>query len=371
MAVKLSNASSTDSLLANDEFEMEIDQQHTSESPNHYDKDDTHNSVPVTMSQRTKPRFSIPSIHWTRERFMIVVMSVAILSLAAVIIALSVYVGELNHRVYTLETQSSTSVLNKTQLNSGLELEGGEISHLNEEFEKLKDRISVFENSLTRFNSSLSNSLLFFTNVDETASNNISALQRSVGLLEGDLGITKTQLQNLSLMYLNLLSNYDATVHDMYTTRAAIEQNMSQLHDLIQEVESNHSTILIELFRILGEAAENRSVLTHRINDTSNLVALQGQIISGIKSNVAAVQNDVTGLRGTLTTNVNSLKDRIDDHKDWIEYSLDGQSRKLTNLDDRISVVERKLASDAVHVVSLGFLLLSAIALLVCYIMFN
>ena len=360
MAVKLNNASSTDSLLANDEFEMEKDQQHTSESPNHYDEDDTHNSVPVTMSQQTKPRFSIPSIHWTRERFMIVVMSVAILSLAAVIIALSVYVGELNHRVYTLETQSSTSVLNKTQLNSSLELGG----HLNKEFEKLKDRISVFENSLTRFNSSLSNSLLFFTNVDETASNNISALQRSVGLLEGDLGITRTQLQNLSSMYLNLLSDYDATVHDMYTTRAGIEQNMSQLHDLIREVESNHSTILIEFFRILGEVAENRSVLTHRINDTLNLVALQGQIISGIKSNVAAVQNDVTGLRGTLTTNVNSLKDRIDDHKDWIERSLDGQSRKLTNLDDRISAVERKLASDAVHVVPLGFLLF---ALLVCY----
>ena len=95
----------------------------------------------------------------------------------------------------------------------------------------------------------------------------ISGITSNVTAVQIDLGVMKTQLQSLS-------SLYNATIHDTYTTRAAIKWNMSQLHDLIHEVERNHSTILVELFRILGEAAESRSVLTHGINDTLNLVTL-------------------------------------------------------------------------------------------------
>ena len=369
MAAKLSldNASGMDSLLANDELEMEKNQQCTCESPNN------NGTINVsTAFQQTKSRLSV---RCTGERVMIAAMFVAILSLAVVIIALSIYVGELHRRVDRLETQSSTflTTLNKTQLNSSSELENGklsEISHVSEELEKVKDSVSTLENTMIQFNTSLSNAFVFFTN--ETAANYIiiSALQRSLGFIEGDLDLTKTQLQNLSTMYTNLLSDYDEALQDIYMIRTATGQNMSQLHDLIHQIESNHSLILAKLFRILDEASLNRSVLTHRINDTSSLVGSQGQIISGIRSNLTGVQNSVTGLRGTLTTNVNNLNSRNDDHVDSIQHSLAGQSQRLNNFDSRIRDVEEKLASGAVRIVPLGFLYLSAIALLIilCYV---
>ena len=68
------------------------------------------------------------------------------------------------------------------------------------------------------------------------------------------------------------------------------------------------------------------------------------------------VQNGVTDLcsdTGSLNT-----------HIIGIQNSLTGQSRKLTNLEGRMLVVEQ---SDAVRVVPLGSLLLSVIALLVYY----
>ena len=413
MAVKLSNASSTDSLLANDEFEMEKDQQHTSESPNHHDSDDTHNSVLVTTSQRTKPRFSIPSIRCTGERVMIAVMFVLF---AAVVIALGVYVGELHRKVDRLESQRSSVPLNKIHLNSSSGLDSddlSEVSHVSTELEKVKDRISIFENLLTQFNSTLSSSLLFFTNVDETASNNISALQRSVGLLEGDLGVTQTQLQNISLMYLNLLSDYDTTVHDIYTIRAtievesnhssilktqlqnlsslytnllsdynatvhdiyiiraAIEQNMSQLQDIIHQVESNHSLNFIELFRILDEAAVNRSILTHMIEDTLNLVASQGQTISEIRSNVSTmIESSFAGLRGILTEKLHHLDDRVE----LIQRNLSAQWKRLDNFKDQLWQMElsellRPNSGEAIRVIRLGLLLiLNAISFLARYI---
>ena len=109
-------------------------------------------------------------------------------------------------------------------------------------------------------------------------------------------------------------------------------------------------------------------MLSDRIDDTSNMVRSHDRLISVIRSNVTVVQNSVTGLRDTLTTNVNNLNERIADHVDWIQHSLAGQAQRLNNFDGRITQVEIKLASDAVRVVPLGFLLLSAIALLVCYV---
>ena len=375
MAAKLSSASSMDNLLANDELEMEKNQQCTCESPNQYDNNGTIN-VPTAI-QRTKSRLNV---RCSGERVMIAAMFVAILSLSGVVIALSIYVGELHHRVDRLETQSSSgeaflTVLNKTQLSSTLELEDddlSEISHISEELENVKDSVSILENMMIQSNTSLSDAFVFFTNETAANYNIISALQRSLGLIKGDLDLTKTQLRNLSSMYTNLLSDYDQTIHDIYTIRTAIGQNMSQLHDLIHQVESNHSLILVELFRILDEAALNRSVLTHRINDTLNLVGSQGQVISGIKSSVTAVQNSVTGLHGTLTTSVNNLNTRIDDHVDSIQHSLADQSQRLNNYDSRIRDVEEKLASDAVCIVPLGFLHLSAIVhallIMLCYV---
>ena len=366
MAAKLSNASSMDSLLANDEFEMEKNQQCTCDSPNNYDNElfEGTNNVPTAI-QRTKSRLSV-RCSW--ERVMIAALFVALLALSGVVIALSIYVGELHHRVdRLLETRSSSgeaflTVLNETQLEDG---DLSEISHVSEELENVKDSVSTLETTIIQFNTSLSNAFVFFTN--ETASNHIiiSALQRNLALIERDLGLTKIQLQNLSSMYTNILSDYDATTQVIYTIRTVIEQNMSQLHDLIHQVESNHSSILVELSRLLDEAALNRSKLTHRIDDTLNLVGSQGQVISGIRSSVTAIQTSVTGLRDTLTTNTDNLNTRIDDHVDRVQYSLDGQSQRLNNLDSRMRDVEEKLASDAVRIVPLGLLHLSAIALLI------
>jgi hypothetical protein len=81
---------------------------------------------------------------------------------------------------------------------------------------------------------------------------------------------------------------------------------------------------------------------------------------------VTAVQSSVTGLRGTLTTNVNNLNTRINIHVNWIKHNLADQSQRLTDFDRRIRAVE---ASGAVRAMPLGFLLLSAIALFVCYVL--
>ena len=107
--------------------------------------------------------------------------------------------------------------------------------------------------------------------------------------------------------------------------------------------------------------------MTHRIDETSNTVRSQGILISGIRSNVTTIHNSVTGLRGTLTTKVDNLNTRINDHVDWIQHNLDDQSQRFTDLNSRLIQVEIKLSNDAIRVVPLGFLLLSAIALFVCY----
>ena len=192
---------------------------------------------------------------------------------------------------------------------------------------------------------------------------NMSALQQSLGLVRADLNLTKADLQNLSSLQVNLQSDYSTTKQEFYTTRAAAEQNSTQLYTLIR----NHSSVLGEHSRRFGDAVQSRSMLSHRIDETSNTVRSQGILISGIRSNVTIVENSVTGLRGTLTTNVNHLNTLIDGHVDWIQRSLDDQSQRFTDLNSRLIQVEIKLSSDAIHVVPLGFLLLSAIALFVCY----
>ena len=63
----------------------------------------------------------------------------------------------------------------------------------------------------------------------------------------------------------------------------------------------------------------------------------------------------MTGLHDTLTTNINSLNTRIDDHMDWIQHSLGDQSQRLTDFGNRIRRVEQKVESGAVRVVPLGF----------------
>ena len=380
MAANLSHTSSTDNLLANDEFEMEKKQQHSCESPSHYDSDDTHDGVPIaSTSQCTKPRLSVSCTGERVNHSMIAVMFVAVLSLAVMLavinVALIMYVGKLYHRVDRLETQCSSTgtylmVLNKTQLNSSSELEDqGEILlHLSTKLEKMEDRIYILEITLSQLNRSLSSSLLLLIGADEAASNNISDLQRSLGLIEEDVDLTKIQLQNLSSMYTNLQRDYDATIHNIHMVRAVTEQNVSQLHNLIHQVEKNHSSILLKLSRHLDEAAMNSSTLTQRIDHTLKLVGSQGQTIDGIRSDVTEVQNSVTGLHGALTTNINNLNTRINEHMDRTQNSLVDHSQMLNNFGSRIRAVEQQLASDAMRVVPLGFLLLSAIALFVCYI---
>jgi predicted nucleic acid-binding Zn-ribbon protein len=134
--------------------------------------------------------------------------------------------------------------------NSELEEYGERLFHLSAKFENVEDRI---ENTLR-------NSLLFLTDADEAASNNISDLQRSLGLIEEDIDLTITQFQNLSSMYTDLRSDYDATIHKIHTMRAIIEKNVSQVHDLIHQVEKNHSSVLFKLSRdLVIEAAMNSS----------------------------------------------------------------------------------------------------------------
>ena len=171
-------------------------------------------------------------------------------------------------------------------------------------------------------------------------------------------------MRTLSSEHVDLQGDYDTTKRAFYTTKTAIEQNVTQVRTLI----NNHSSVLGEHSGLLGDAAQSRSILSGRINGTSDSVRTLGTLVSAIRSNVTLVQNSVISLSGTLTTNVNSLNTRINDHVDWIQHSLDGQSQTLTNFGSRISAVERQLASDAVRVVPLGFLLLSAIALFVCYV---
>ena len=385
MAVKLSNASSTDSLLANDHLELE-NQQCTCESPNYNDNEGTINVS--NASQRTKPS----AFRCTGERF---IMFIAILSLAVVIVALSIYVGELHRRVDRLEmVSSSTGVLltiNDTQLNSSSDTGDGnhdlsEIYHLSVELEGVKGNVSVLENLLIQFNDSLSNSLVVFTN--ETASNSMmfSSFQRSLGLIEEDLGHAQAQLQNFSSLYINHLSDYDATIHDVYTIRAVVEQNISQLHNLIHQVENNHSlsmsqlyalirqvernhsSILGEYSRILDEAALNRSVLTHRIDNIFNLVGSQGQVINGIRSNVSTMENNLAGLCSMLNAKVQHLDNQVG----RIQRNLSDQWQRLLRFDDRLYEVElyqllRFSKDEAVHIVPLGYLLLS-VSFFVSYI---
>ena len=192
---------------------------------------------------------------------------------------------------------------------------------------------------------------------------NISALQESHGHLQGDVGHTKAKLQTLSSQHVDLQSDYNATKRAFYTTKAAMERNVTQLHALVL----NHSWVLGEHSRRFDDVAQNISTLSNRISDTSNLVRSHDALISGIRSNMTLVQNRMTGLHDTLNTNINSLNTRIDDHVDWIQHSLDDQSQRLTDFDGRIHDVEQKVENDAVQVVPLGFLLLSVIALLICY----
>ena len=174
---------------------------------------------------------------------------------------------------------------------------------------------------------------------------NISALQESHGLLQGDVGRMKDNLQTLSSQHINLQSDYNITKLTFYTTKAATEQNMTQLHVLIQ----NHS-------RLLGEAEQSRSMLSDRINQNSNSVTSHDALISGIRSSMTMVQNSVADLH----SETGSLNIRII----GIQNSMTGQSRKLTNLEGRMLVVEQ---SDAVRVVPLGSLPLSAIACILLY----
>ena len=86
----------------------------------------------------------------------------------------------------------------------------------------------------------------------------------------------------------------------------------------------------------------------------------QGQIIDGIRPNVTAIQNSVTGLRGTLTTNVKNLDARINDHVDRTQDSLDDHSQTLNNFESQMHTFGWKLArltSDAAHAVYTSWIL--------------
>ena len=179
----------------------------------------------------------------------------------------------------------------------------------------MEDRISIIENTLIQLSKSLSSSLVLLTGADEAASNNISDLQRSLGLIEEDVNLTKIQLQNLSSMYTDLQSDYNATTHDIHTIRADTELNTSQLYDRIHQVEKNHSSSLIKLSRRLDKAAMNSSILIQMVKDTSKLVT--------------EVQDSVTGLHDTLTTDINNLNTCIDDHMKWSKDHLVKLSRRL------------------------------------------
>ena len=112
----------SDSLLASNEFEMEKRQQRSSESPNHYDSDDTY-GVPTTgphTNRRTKTRFNVCC---TGERVMKVIMFVAIISLAVDNVSLHISMYELRRIVVESQSSSADTLLNKIQLNLTSELE--------------------------------------------------------------------------------------------------------------------------------------------------------------------------------------------------------------------------------------------------------
>jgi predicted nucleic acid-binding Zn-ribbon protein len=300
-----------------------------------------------------------------------------------------------NGNLTKLSSAQKRLLLDLAEINSGnISAIGQNLVHLNEELEEtsrhlenlssiqdglrrnlgltneaLRSNVSALE---LRFNGEINRTQvqlqsqyaelwLNFSTTGDRLEANVSALQESHGRLQEDLDRTKIELQIVSSEHINLQGDYNMTKLTFYTTKAAIERNVTQLHTLIR----NHSSVLGEHGRLLEDAAQTRSNLLNRIDETSNSVTSLGTVVSVIRSNVTLIQSSVTGLRGTLTTNVNNLNTRIDDHVDWIQHSFDDQSERLTNFDRRISAVE---ASDAIRVMPLGFLLLNAIALFVCYI---
>ena len=184
---------------------------------------------------------------------------------------------------------------------------------------------------------------------------------------------------------LKLVGSQGQTIHGIRSDVTKVQDSVTGLHgtlttnvnDLNTRIDDHenwskdqHSLILNKLSRDLYEAAQDRSVLAQKIE---NVMGSQRQTIDGIRSNMTAVQKSVSGLRGKLTTNIKNLDARIDDHVDRTRDSLDEHSQTLNNFESQMRTFGwelERLTSDAAHVVPLGFLLLSAIALLtfVCYV---
>ena len=98
---------------------------------------------------------------------------------------------------------------------------------------------------------------------------NMSALQQSLGLVRADNYKTFHHYKSTFRM-----TTVQLSIKEFYTTRAAAEQNyFTQLYTLIR----NHSSILGEhCSRLFGDAAQSRSMLSRRIDETSNTVRSQG-----------------------------------------------------------------------------------------------
>ena len=215
--------------------------------------------------------------------------------------------------------------------------------HLNRTNEEFQSNISVLEQ---RFDRELN-----FTQVQlRHLSSNTSDLQNTLGLLKEALDLTKAELQNLSSLHVNLQSDYNAT-----------EQNVTQLREFIHQVERNHSSVLEKHYDLLTEAALDRSALKSQIDNTSKLARSQDEMIERLTSNVSTIQNSLMDLNGTLSMKVK----HFDKVVEWIQDNLTNHSERITN-------VETKPSSGAVHVVPFanGFLLhvLSTISVFVCYI---
>ena len=123
------------------------------------------------------------------------------------------------------------------------------INSTNQAHINLSIRLTLFANNttsdITQLKEVVQNEISSIKNHSLLLVLNHSMLASQVSVLDGDLGLIKAQLRNLSSMHTDLQIDFAATKETFYITREAIRQNVSQLHDLVRHVERDHSLLCL------------------------------------------------------------------------------------------------------------------------------
>ena len=207
--------------------------------------------------------------------------------------------------------------------------------------QELKGQINDTQDQVQSISSRQTELHLNIIAMEETLVANVSTLQSGLKDIDDDLTLTVSHVRNLS----SLFGDFQM---DIVTTRASIQQNMSYLHSRIRNVEHNHSLLLSHHSRALRAMEMNASVLTRKVVSVSQMLTAQGQKITLINSTVSDIDNRLTSVSRTLSSQIEQragqLGTRIDDHIDWIQRLFSEQSLTLDRYGDRIHHVEQKLS---------------------------